>query len=511
MIKKIQYLAYPCLLLGGILFGSMTNNSSNNQSQRNFRTVSNVTYDEANISKDAHEFSSSFSKVKTPADFDKILSTHLLKLEDHRKKKTLESLPSDYRFLVSFLYPIEHLKGVGFRVLGFTSRPGIKASSQHKKSHKYNHPIIKNLFVSKLQGASSIFDTYFPNFGSVMFDWITQPAKGQTSDFNMVSDLQNFVIKNVYSNVQKMLEVQNSINDVTIESPLTIDSIIMTGSAYAVPKERRYYNIYKHELASVKSYLNLLSHNLIFYAQYNRNDYINFEFNEKKELAKQVHILSNQGLPMMDAVKEFNKWKDLFTIRTIPFSSPIEGKTWMQTAHHHIMNHIEAEEEVIIHLREADQQLSDELKRHSFYNPNRAFISSSRMDKHNALRRKIASENNVPIRNWLTGDIASVNYRKFYDAPPSDLKVFLPIGFNTDEDKKLKMNGQKYVNYRYGNPESWNISAWNSYFPSVKTNEDVRTLAQTLKNNSATKLSNKIIGRFVSISADYKVYSPFAF
>jgi hypothetical protein len=496
MKSKIHWIIYPCLLVFGVFVGKWDWSSATNSQSRN---ISSVTFDETNISKEAHHFREELYKIKTTETLVSFLSKHISNLETHRKAKTLKKLPADYRLLASFLYPLKELRGIGYRVYGLTK---VK-----KSDASYSRTVIRNILNSKLQGAASLLETYYPGRHQLLFSWITEPAKGQTKDLKYIHDIQNFAMDKLYANLQHTYEVINSIEGVSIDKPITLDSALLTGNSNALPIDKRYYNIYPHGLTSLKGSLQKMSHDFILFSQYNRDDIINFKYKEKRSLFSGLIIDPNPGYPMVTVVNELNKWKNLYTLREISQKSPSSEKTWLQVAYSHAQNLIKLETKAYKEMENASKKLTAKEAQYSLLNPKASNYRKTRTKEVLSKRNELINNEQVAFRNWITGDNITISYSKLYTNPPQDLRVFLPIKFNTDVDKKITIHGERLANYKYGVPTEWNLDAWQSYFPSVKSNEDIKKIAQTLNTSSSGRGIANIVSRFVSIAVGHKVIS----
>lgn len=470
-----------------------------NHSVTGNRKIASASYSENDISVEAKKFTDEMISIKTPDQITSFIEKNIAILETHRAQKSLTQLPEDYRFLASFLYPIKDMRGIGHRVLGFGNKSGGIFEKSSIGSGAYNRTVINGMIVSQLQDLSSMLETYSPGAGKNFFNWLTTPTSGQKTEIAFSHDLQDFAISSVYANLQKSIEVLESITRVTTNSPITIDSTIFTGTKYSLPVDKRFFNIFPHDLTAIKGLGHLYSHNIILYAQYNRDDYLNYTINKSQKIANPLSsFFSTSGLPINDQVQGYAKYPNLYKIRTIPFKS--SGPTWMTTALTHLKNYVAYENKLLPSMRDASAELSSDEARRSLINPKLESFFQSRTDKALKKRTELLSQNNVQLNNWLTGDIISVNATRFYTDPPSDLKEFLPTACNTNVPKRYKnKDGEVYTNYEYGLPVSWNLAAWKKYFPSVNTQDDIRKVARTLKNNASTTIFSGVITKFISM------------
>lgn len=470
-----------------------------NKTTNGNRKIASAGYSENDISSDARNFTDDLNAIKTPYQISAFIEKHIAILENHRTKNTLDQLPEDYRFLSSLLYPIKDLRGFGHRILGFGTNTGNFFEKSSIGSDMYNRTVVKNMIISQLQDLSSELETYSPGAGKNFFNWLTIPVEGQVANISYSHDLQDFAISSVYFNLQKTIEVLDSIKRINKNAPITIDSVILTGNKYTLPIEKRYITIYPHDLLAIKGLAHLGSHNLIVYAQYNRDDYLNYIISKGQKIGNPLHSLfSTNGLAISEQAQGYAKFPNLYKIRTIPYNK--QGNSWMLTALNHLKTYVADETKLIPSMRASSAELSSEEARHSLINPRLESIFQARTEKALKKRAELLSQSNVQLNNWATGDIISVNATKFYTNPPADLKSFLPTAFNTSVPKRYRnQDGQIYTNFEYGLPTAWNLQVWKEYFPSITSQEDIRKISRTLKNNPATSIVSGTLTSFITL------------
>ena len=502
MKNKLSWFLFPCLILIGFMASQFTKQTLSPQIKREISHVK--VFDETNISPMAYEFTKSLKRIKSVADIDLFIKNQYQKIEAKRSKNQLSQLPSDYRLLASFIYPIVNLRGILYRIFGLVKKG---------KQKKYSRKIIKTIINSKLQSLASIINLYCPSVGNTIFDWLTEPAAGITRDLEYIHQIQDFIITNIYGNLQKSLQVISSIKELSLSNPITIDSSILTGDKNVLPKNKRYFNVREHELIALKQYIHSYSHGMILYAQYNRDDIINFEYAKKKKLGNPLHIFSSKirGFSMYDSVKELRKWKNLYTFRTIKQERPAQHKTWLLAAYDHAKKHIALGPLFLEEIQKVAPLLSENQAALSIINPKSQVLLTKRLLSAVKLKTDLILNHESSLRNNITGAMIISNYPMFYTAPSMDLKKFLPLknGFKLNTKKELFKG--KIINYRYGQPTNWDISYWNKYFPSIKTDQDVKKVAQTIKSTSlANNMIFNILIRFVSISSSQKLFLPYS-
>lgn len=75
------------------------------------------------------------------------------------------------------------------------------------------------------------------------------------------------------------------------------------------------------------------------------------------------------------------------------------------------------------------------------------------------------------VRDPVTGDTVTINLRAFYQNPPRNLSVLLPVDFEGGEIRKTIKNkkGESLIvrNYLHGRSVAWDNSVWKLYVPSA--------------------------------------------
>lgn len=456
------------------------------------RSISSLNYqaNEESVSMAATEFIKEIHAVLTLEQMEKFIEKHLQILEQNRSQKTLDKLADDYKIMASHLYAVNSLRGVGYRIQGL---------AEADKGKHYNKGVVRDMIIIKLQNLATHINTYYPAFGDVVFDWISVPMATQTKDFRFISDIQNFAISDLYLDMQKTNEIIRSVK-VSLSKPVTLDGSLFTGSKNVMTPDKRFFNVYPHALEAIKSSLESQSHDLIVFSQYNRDDFLNYQYKQTSSVLSLKSSLNRDGRPKSEVTANINKWSKLYTFREIKQTPPEGYDTWMLRAWEHARRHINLESNVVEMMKKAKEALSPEEAWQAVANP--YLVNLFRKNPSGLMNKRaaIVNKENVVLRSWATGDMISISLPKFYTQPPKDLKVFLPTEFDTNTKRALKYNGKELVNYRYGIPTGWNVSEWAKYFPSVQNNTDIKTLTNVLNRSSEAPVVGALVNRFITVS-----------
>lgn len=483
----MKVVLFGAFLVFGALFTYKINSNSNYN-----RSISSINFktSEENVSSSASAFIKEIHAVKSVEQMEKFIQHHLKNLEGHRLNDSLDQLDNDYKIMTSHLYAVNSLRGVGYRIQGI---------AELDKSKHYNRGIVSDMIIIKLQNLATHINTYYPAFGDVVFDWISIPRENQKKDFHFISDIQNFAMSDLYFDLQKTRQIIDSV-EVSFANPVTLDGVLLTGSKNIMTPDKRFFNVYPHALEAIKSSLESQSHDLIVFSQYNRDDYLNYQYKQSASLFSIKSALSRNGRPKSEVTQNILKWDKLYTFRQINQPAPEGHDTWMLKAWDHAKAHIAKEALVVELMNQAKEVLSSEEAWQAIANP--YLVSLYRKNPAGLLSKRaaIVNKDKVVLRSWMTGDMISINLPKFYTQPPKDLKVFLPTQFDTNAKKSFKYNGKDLVNYRYGMPNQWNVAEWSKYFPSVKNNSDIKTLTNVLNESSEAPVVGAIVNRFITVS-----------
>ncbi len=98
------------------------------------------------------------------------------------------------------------------------------------------------------------------------------------------------------------------------------------------------------------------------------------------------------------------------------------------------------------------------------------------------------------IHSFVTDEKVVVNLEKYYLQPPSDLKRLYALPSSEDGPEMLALNlnvngkpkSVPYRNFLYGRPTQWDLSVYQPYFPTVKTNQDLQRAARILSQGWGT-------------------------
>jgi hypothetical protein len=89
--------------------------------------------------------------------------------------------------------------------------------------------------------------------------------------------------------------------------------------------------------------------------------------------------------------------------------------------------------------------------------------------------------NGQQVRNAVTGALTTINIPKFYAAPPSDLKMFMPVAFDASPRTLAPIDGFTDIrNYTFGESTGWDPAVYSPYFADVETGSEVPTVMKNV-------------------------------
>jgi len=97
----------------------------------------------------------------------------------------------------------------------------------------------------------------------------------------------------------------------------------------------------------------------------------------------------------------------------------------------------------------------------------------------------------------VDGEVVEVRLQSMFEGPnvPTDLKAFLPTGFDEEMNNgrvrngfskhpvRLVKNGNRYIDFTYGQPNKWDTAVFSKYFPNATTNDEIRKTARILSQS----------------------------
>lgn len=437
-------------------------------------------------------FVDELGSIKNSVDLANIVNKHVAVYETALKQNKLEDLPQDYLFFTSLLEPISSLRGIAHRVYGLFEKNAAKAGG-------YNGVVFREFYTSRLQAMASFINTYYPSNGRAYFEFFTRPYKGVGKSFSSTHEIQNFMMGDIYPKIQNALVALDAVGNIEIKKPIAIDANVFVGKGADIAEGWRYTYINNHEVSTIKAQLHQLSHDLIIFAQYDRDQLFGMKYKKNVKMVGYVTdaFYKKPGYSLVDIDELVQKYPSLYTMRNIPFA--VEGGgTWMEKALTHLRIGSTLEKDALDQVKEFRNSVTRQVAFHSLLDGQLAYFATEQNYEMNEKRAELLNGQDVMIRNLMTGETALINYANYYLNPPKDLKEFLPIKYDKKGERFEKIAGAKIPNFFYGQPTTWNVDAYQRYFPSVKSSNDIPALVRTLASSPRTSHISRNFGRFVA-------------
>lgn len=395
---------------------------------------------------------------KTKENFEEINSAERLATFLEVTDKKFSSLDQDAKLIAAQLSLLMPFRGFLYR-----ARPLVE---DHKLAHSFVLTLIRNMSV----GINVFLPTEQWKAG---IKYVADPYKGIKQDIKNDQDFYNFLINEVRPSVVTFMKRVR--DDMNFEGSVYFDNNILYKTADFGVDNDRYIRLREPDRIALlgSSYFALAGLNMS--AAYHWDGFFKTIHNVSKVYGFDSFTLKH---PMKKATAKkrtetIKKSKDLFTIRTTA------NDTWMNDAYYIMKEGVRTWRLAWTMLKDDSsfprnpQEISILLDPRFIQPFNR--ITGNSYDN----IERILEEDGVGSA-IIAGETVKVNLKKFFtENPPKDLKAFLPIKFD-ESDYETKKDGFEFRNYHAGAPAGWNLEVYQEYFPSVKTNEDVKKAARVL-------------------------------
>lgn len=392
-----------------------------------------------------------FIKAKTSDDIEH----RLIEL-----KKNYSQYPDDVKLAATLALRMKPFRGIVYRMLPIA-----------RKSK-----IVHTRLLTQLKNMFSGMQIYFPqDHTSAVFKYLTEPYIGMPSQFESISELQDFFVIEVYpTKVDTMREIAK----IDFSQNIVWDNKIVYGSESFQDDIQRYQIIGTAEKELVLAKLHRGAHNLLRFCSY--------EF-PTKEFFKMVNGISKEygydvlklgevdGVSEEDKVRIIRKWG--------------EGKMVLKKGGD------EMTKESFKHLKESfyrsslaweqiqNRPVSDfDLINIAGIQANAREINLNYDVLNNIFNGKAEVISRIDKNNVVLVDLPAI-----YNNPVKDLTSLLPTKF--DKSAKIKElvdgNGKKkkvykFKNYSTGRAIAWDVSAYKQLFPSMSSGRDLPAMKRAL-------------------------------
>lgn len=429
-------------------------------SEKKRKPANSSMLDESMMSKELRAIENKLHSIKTSEQMDAFLS---------ELDKNYDSQPTDVKFYITQVLPTQAFRGMFFR---------LKTLFDGKSNFVHSQVITT---AKSLATRTRVFLPY--DHADAGYEYVSSPYLekdgGMVAGFKTEEDVQVWMVNELLPLVNKSIQ---RLEKLSLVEPILWDQKMVFGNQSFGDNVNRFKMIgeFEKNLAISSLYGSVTS--IAVTRSYNLDKAV--------LLYKDVGFLYGfDGFGIFNKIDGVSAQKITKVIKKDTYAKigtllP-DGNKWMEYAYKSSLKSLKA-------LSVAWELSSDERKDENFYVFNTGFINVNReetADNLQLLNRVMTSKDSESLRSAVTGEVVQVNYSKIFTNPPKDLKVFLPTEF----DKKTTLSrdvamadGTKkslsYRNYAEGSPVGWNVKQYETYFPSIKSNDDVFRMARVLSH-----------------------------
>jgi hypothetical protein len=305
------------------------------------------------------------------------------------------------------------------------------------------------------------------------FDYVTQPYDGVTQ-FKEATDLQAALANGSESCAAMVKTSIQRLKDIKTDNRIVWDNKLLYGNGTFPEGVDRYKMIGPAEKnLAIAARFAALS-NIAFFRAYSLKNFFAMRAKIGRLYGFDSITLGRtvEGVTMKDRSDVLRSYDDLFTLRD-------DGGNYMKIS--------------LIALRQAvyfAKLTWNEIEKSSGDQDGYLLSRARFMGFENGIDKNVTKwwemvKGRTRLQNRITGDTVVVDLPGFFNNPPKDLKILLPVAyaekepqmfhgeFAVREGSAVKKQELKYRNYRYARPTSWNKSAYASLFPELKSGNDV--------------------------------------
>jgi hypothetical protein len=386
-----------------------------------------------------------------------------------------DSLPTDAKFLAAQVQPVTVLRGIIYRLRNVFEH-------RSRAAHSATLTLAKNITTN--------FRIYLPQDSmKAVLEYFTSPyfENGVTvASFNSEADIQNLLAKDF---AKAIARADDRIGKLDLSQPIVWDQRFSFGPDSFQDGLNRFRLVGELEKSIVRSAMMGTVASLCVLRAYNVNDTIDLSANIGRLYGIDGFLSVVDGVSAEKISNEIRKKPNIGTILGN------EGRKAMKDA-------LNAARWSSIHAMAAWQSSSKSRQNEHLYAVDSGYWRVNRDDLQKNLDimyRVINSNKPEKIRSSVTGEVIEIDFAKFFTDPPDSLQSLLPLNKPNEPHTVTRMAAVSlgstvkkpltYRNYAEGSPELWNTAAYQTYLPSVKSNEDVLRVMRVLSHAGGSWLS----------------------
>jgi hypothetical protein len=429
-------------------------------SEKKRRPANSSMIDESMMSKELKAIEARVHTAKTSESMDAIL----VELD-----KNYDSYPTDVKFYIAQVMPVKAFRGFFYRLKPLFDRKSKFVHSQILTTAK------------SMATKAQVFLPY--DHAEAGYEYISTPflkADGSIADgFIDEADLQIWLVEEL---LPLVISSASRLEKLSLVDAVVWDQKMAFGADSFKDGINRFKLVGEFEKnLSISGY-----HSSIAAIAATRA----YSVQNSVDLYKEIGFLYGfDGFGLFNKIDGVSSEKISKVIRKPAFASigtlMPDGEKWMEYSY-------KATQKSLKRLSMAWELSSNDRKDENLYAFNTGFINVNRDEVEQNLQilnRVITSTGTESLRSGVTGEVVQFNYSKLFLSPPKDLKIFLPTSFDKEANASRVVtlsNGTKktltYRNFSEGSVKSWDLKAYESYFPSIKANDDVYRTIRVLNH-----------------------------
>lgn len=383
--------------------------------------------------------------------------------------KNYESYPTDVKFYITQIMPAKAFRGIFYRL-----KPLFDGKSN----------FVHSQILTTAKAMATRAQVFLPyEHAQAGYEYIASPFVSSTGEmvegFKEEADVQVWIVSELLPLINQSAQRLEKLN---LVEPIVWDQKMVFGPKSFGDSVNRFKMIGEFE-----KNLSLSAH---YGAITNLATIRAYSVQNSVALYKEIGFLYGfDGFGLFNRIDGVSAEKVAKVMRKPAFANTgklmPDGDKWMDYAY-------KSSQKSLKRLSMAWELSSSERKDENLYAFNTNFINVNRDEVEENLRilnRVIMSKDVESLRSGVTGEVVQMNYSKLFTSPPKDLKVFLPTQFdkNAKASREVTLaNGTKktltYRNYAEGSATGWDVKQYETYFPSVKVNDDVYRTVRVLNH-----------------------------
>jgi hypothetical protein len=378
-----------------------------------------------------------------------------------------DSYPANVQFYVASITPMKAFRGIFFRL-----------RTLFENNSNFQHSQVLT-FVKNLASKNHVYLPY--QHVNAVFEYVASPyyaGPKLVAGMKSEAEVQVWQVNSLLPELTKTIQ---RLEKLTLKDPVIWDQRIVYGPKSFQDDLGRYKQIGEFEKNILISGLYSAVSKICVTRSYNVQNSI--------LLSKDIGFLYGLDGFGLNAVDGVSAKKVAKVIRKPAFAATgtimPDGAKWMKVA-------LEASQKSFGRFKRAWNYSTNSRQNESFYVINTDYLNVNREKIEQNLEvvdRIMTSKGTESLRSAVTGEVIQINYKSFYTNPPKDLKAFLPVKFEENEQmtRTIAMSDKStkpltYRNYSFGRATGWNTSAFKTYFPHVNSSEDITMTLRVLSH-----------------------------